>query len=148
MKKTLLTIAAALACTAAHAELLDRVDLSPALVSGFVTHHINVHTTKYNEFNYGIGYRFASPSIIVGVYHNSDYKTSFYAGYEARWRIVNHLEVGAVAGLVSGYKHHVVLPLLMPEVVVTAGRFELAGAFSPHIADMPALVTAQLRFKF
>jgi hypothetical protein len=143
----LLLIAALLASPAAHAEFLDRVDLPPAVVSGFVSKHIDASKAE-NWNNYGIGYRFGSPSVIVGYYHNSNYKNSFYAAYEARWKLTDHIQAGIAAGGVTGYKS-AVIPLVLPELVVQVKGFEFAATYAPKVSHQnPALVALQVRWSW
>ncbi|KVP16875.1 hypothetical protein [Burkholderia ubonensis] len=140
-----LALVALLASSAAHAEFLDRVDLKPAIVSGFVSHHINVHK-RYNENNYGMGYRFGQADVMVGYYRNSDDKNSVYAAYEARWKLTNNLQLGVIAGGVTGYKI-AVTPLLLPELVTQVGGLELAVTYAPKVhSQIPALVAVQGRW--
>ena len=141
----ILALTAMLASSAAHAEFLDRVDLKPALVSGFVSHHIAVKK-DFNENNYGIGYRFADSDVIVGYYRNSEYRNSVYATYEARWKLTENLHAGVIAGAVTGYRW-AVTPLVLPEVVLQVGRTELAATYIPKIeGHTPALVALQARW--
>lgn len=135
---------AVLASSAAHAEFLDRVDLKPAVVSGFVSHHINVKK-DFNENNYGVGYRDAS-GVLVGYYRNSEYRNSVYAVYEARWKLTDNLHMGVLAGGVTGYRW-AVTPLVLPELALQVGRVELATTYIPKIeGHTPALVALQARW--
>jgi hypothetical protein len=145
---TTLTIAALLLTSSvAHAEFLDRVDLPPAIVSGFVSHHLNTNKHE-NENNYGIGYRFGQPNVIVGYYHNSDYKNSFYAAYEARWKLTDNIQAGIVAGGITGYKS-AVLPLVLPELALQVKGFELVATYAPKVSHQnPALVALQARWSW
>lgn len=142
-----LALAAMLASSAAHAEFLDRVDIKPALVSGFVSHHIATKKT-FNENNYGIGYRFDESGVIVGYYRNSEYRNSVYATYEARWKLTDNLHVGVIAGAVTGYRW-AVTPLVLPEMVLQVGRAELAATYIPKIdGHTPALTALQTRWRW
>ncbi len=133
-------------CGSAHAEFLDRVDLKPAVVSGFVSHHIDTKL-KFNESNAGVGYRFGRADILVGYYKNSEYRDSFYVAYEAQWQLVKHLHLGVLAGAVSGYKQASVQPLLLPELVVTYRGWEVAAVYAPPAArNGVAVVAAQARW--
>lgn len=136
---------ALLANSPAHAEFLDRIDIKPALVSGFVSHHI-APKQKFNEDNCGIGYRFADSDVIVGYYRNSEYRNSICATYEARWELTDNLHAGVLAGAVTGYRW-AVTPLVLPEVVVRVGRIELAATYIPKIdGHTPALTALQARW--
>ncbi|KVP96489.1 hypothetical protein WJ97_11405 [Burkholderia ubonensis] len=142
-----LTMVALLAGSAAHAEFLDRVDLQPAIVSGFVSHHIDPRQ-HYNENNYGIGYRFGKADVIVGYYHNSHYKGSVYAAYEARWQLAENIHAGLLAGGVTGYKA-AVSPFVLPELVLQVYRLELATTYVPSVTrNIPSLVALQARWGF
>lgn len=135
---------ALLASSTAHAQFLDRVDLKPAIVSGFVSHHINVKK-DFNENNYGIGYRDDS-GVLIGYYRNSEYRNSVYAVYEARWKLTDNLHMGVLAGGVTGYRW-AVTPLVLPELALQAGRVELAVTYIPKVPDhTPALVALQARW--
>ncbi|HDR9103427.1 TPA: hypothetical protein QDB04_000147 [Burkholderia vietnamiensis] len=143
-----LTLAAFLVSSTAHAEFLDRVDLQPAIASGFISHHLDTGTRHLNENNYGIGYRFGHPNVIVGYYHNSDYKSSFYAAYEARWKLTDLFQLGIVAGGVTGYKS-AVLPLVLPELALQIKGFELVATYAPKVSHQnPALVALQARWSW
>lgn len=141
--KALAVMALLAGTAAAHAELLDRVDLNSAVVSGFVSHHINVKK-QFNENNYGIGYRDSS-GVLVGYYRNSEYRNSVYAVYEASWKLTDNLHIGALAGGVTGYKL-AVTPMLLPELALQVGKVELAATYAPKIpGQTPALVALQAR---
>jgi hypothetical protein len=143
--KTLAVLAVLASSAGAHAEFLDRVDLKPAIVSGFVSHHIDVKK-QFNENNYGIGYRFDDSDVIVGYYRNSEYRNSVYATYEARWKLTDNLHAGVIAGAVTGYKW-AVTPLVLPELVLQVGRMELAATYIPKIeGQTPALTALQARW--
>ena len=142
--KTLAVLALLAGTVSAHAEILDRVDLNPAVVSGFVSHHLNVKK-KFNENNYGIGYRDSS-GVLVGYYRNSEYHNSVYAVYEARWKLTDNLHMGVLAGGVTGYKL-AVTPLVLPELALQVGKAELAATYAPKIpGQTPALVAVQARW--
>lgn len=144
--KSLIIAAAMLASTGAHAEFLDRVDLGSAVVSGFASYHIDTKK-HYNQDNLGLGYRFAATSVIVGFYHNSNYKTSVYAAYEARWKLTENVQAGLLAGGVTGYKRATVAPLLLPELALKVGHVELAVTYVPPVTkNIPQLVAAQARW--
>lgn len=136
-----------LSAAAAHAEFLDRVELNSALVSGFVSHHINTKH-DYNEDNYGVGYRFGKTDVIVGYYKNSNERDSVYAAYEARWHLTKNLQAGFIAGGVTGYKYDVV-PFVLPELVLQVRGIELAVTYAPHVTGLtPALVAGQVRWSW
>ncbi len=133
-------------CGAAQAEFLERIDLRPAVASGFASHHLNTNR-KFNEDNTGIGYRFGRADVLVGYYRNSHNKDSFYAAYEAQWQVVKHLRVGVLAGAVSGYGHTALRPLVLPEVVGEYRGVELAVTYAPNTPQNPvAVVAAQARW--
>lgn len=140
-----LSLVAMLACSAAHADILDRVELQPAIVSGFVSHHIDTKA-HYNENNYGIGYRFGKADVLVGYYRNSHYKNSVYAAYEARWKLTDNLQMGLIAGGVTGYKT-ALAPLALPELALQVQRLELAVTYVPGVSrHIPSLVALQARW--
>lgn len=144
----LLVLPMLLGSSAAHADFLDRVDLQPAVLSGFLSYHIDTNN-HYNQNNWGLGYRFGKFDVLVGYYHNSDYKNSFYAAYEARWKLLNYLEIGGVAGAVTGYQRAAVAPLLLPELALHVWHIELVATYVPHVTRaLPQLVAVQARWVF
>ena len=131
----------------AHAELLDRVELKPAVVSGFLSRHIDT-TKQFNEANHGLGYRFSDPDVIVGYFRNSLNKNSLYAAYEARWQLWGPLQVGVAAGAATGYKY-AVTPLLVPELVLQMHGVELSLTYVPGMQNVtPATLATQFRYSW
>lgn len=132
------------AAAPAHALPLDAVALKPAVLSGFVSHHMGTER-PYNEHNYGLGYRHSS-GLVGGYYRNSNDNDSLYIGHESRWSLSSHLDVGAVAGVVTGYRYSVI-PFLLPELVAKAGSLEVALTYAPRVSDViPALFAVQARW--
>lgn len=145
VKPILMTALALIFCSSAHAEFLDRVELKPALTSGFISNHLNTKR-KYNEENVGVGYRFGKYDVMVGTYRNSVNRTSVYAGYEARWKLVENFQVGLLAGGVTGYSEAAVKPFVLPELVLDFRGVELATSYVPRVGKSPAVVAGQLRW--
>lgn len=143
----LLVLTALLMSSTAHADFLDRVDLQPAVLSGLLSYHIDTDK-HYNQNNWGIGYRFGKVDVLVGYYHNSDYKNSFYAAYEARWKLLDYLQIGGIVGGVTGYKR-AISPLLLPELALQVWRVELVVTYVPAVTrELPQLVALQARWVF
>lgn len=131
----------------AHAQFLERVELKPAVVSGFLSRHIGT-AEQFNESNHGIGYRFGDSDVIVGYFRNSLDRDSLYAAYEARWQLWGPLQVGVAAGLATGYKY-AVTPVLTPELVLQVRGVELALAYIPEIHNVtPTTIATQVRYSW
>ena len=133
----------ALLTGSAHA--FEQVDPGQALISGFASKHLN--TNKFRENNYGIGYR-TETGYLAGYYRNSEDRDGFYAGREFHFQVASHVRLGVMAGVVTGYKKRDVMPLLLPEVLLTVSRYELALTMVPKLDKLPSTLAAQLRFKF
>jgi len=72
---------------------------------GFYTYHFQ-SDQGFNNNNLGFGgeYRYSTTSAIVaGGFHNSDWKTSDYAGWFWRPLAVGPVSLGAVVGGIDGY---------------------------------------------
>lgn len=112
--------AAVATCTAMHADAIRTVGV-----------HIGSHhapARDYQNFNPGAYVRFNS-GLTVGGYHNSERRTSLYAGYT--------LERGPFAvtlGAITGYRRANVLPLVVPSVAI--GRL---GPATMRLAVLPKL---------
>lgn len=63
--------------------------------------------------NPGAYYR-ADSGLTAGAYHNSDCRMSAYAGWT--WQTEGATRLALTAGLVTGYRAHLVMPLLVPSV--------------------------------
>jgi hypothetical protein len=108
--------------------------VSIASADSFVVHLASYHTSQgevlngkkldYNQINPGIGYEFSNRNIELGVYKNSDYKTSFYVLKDREF----YKGLGYSYGVATGYQN-----LLTP--VVTGfyefGDFTFRGVIAP-----------------
>lgn len=145
--KTLLWILPLLLIGVSHVHAAEQ--LPDAVLSGFESRHLDSRD-ELNPHNPGIGIRFAD-GYALGAYYNSINRESVYLGREWQWRLVGNtdasLNVGAVAGIVSGYKGGL-HPLLVPEVVATFRRLEAALILVPHTTETPATFSLQLRWHF
>lgn len=118
------------------------------LLSGFVSKHSR---DGYCEWNPGIGVRIDRgewAGWAAGVYRNSLCRTSVYVAREWTHQVAGPLHVGVFAAAVTGYRY-AVIPAVLPELVLRFDRFEAALVVQPLDLDQsPALVAAQLRFRF
>lgn len=138
--KSLIALAAFLTLsTAASAS-----ELAPTHV---ILHTVSAHSEPgYNNYNAGVGLRWNE--LAVGVYHNSEYRTSAYAAYTLEAPLTNKLSAGLTLGVVTGYKRAPVAPLALTSLVysmtpTTAVRLSVAPAFKAS----PAVAHITLEFK-
>ena len=80
----------------------------------------------HNNGTYGIGYQYKD--FLGGVYYNSEWETSVYAGY--RLGLVG--ELGLVVGVVTGYQRCTVCP-----AALLSYRIPINKTFSIHLNAAP-----------
>lgn len=149
MKKLVLLLGFLGAGSVQAMEGLERAELEPAVMSGFISWH---NTSKYepppkgyNANNIGIGYRHPS-GWAAGYYRNSFRRDSFYVAREWQWHVTDNLRVGVIGALVTGYETLRVMPAVLPEIVYKAGASEFVILASPAVnSDSPGLVSFQYR---
>lgn len=121
------------------------VDAAPGYTT-MITRSYHFHRVhKHNEANTGFGYEWKisdTKSDAVGCYDNSYYRTSCYAIRIIRPWQVGTWKLGYMYGLVTGYDH-VVDPWL-----TAVGTHHISGKWSVNIIVHPAMVAAQLRYKW
>lgn len=81
--------------------------------------------------NPGAYYR-ADSGLTVGAYHNSDCRMSAYGGWT--WQTTGATRFALTAGLVTGYKAHPVMPLLVPSVARDVG-----GGWAVRLTAIPRI---------
>lgn len=86
-----------------------------AVAAELVIHTVSAHfraNADQNNYNFGLAYRADKPcleserfknSIVVGIFHNTYYRPSVYAGCYFPLVEYRMIELGAMAGLVTGY---------------------------------------------
>ncbi|MCD6674834.1 MAG: hypothetical protein LT106_18530 [Burkholderiaceae bacterium] len=118
------------------------------LLSGFVSRH---SSGDYCESNPGIGIRIDSGAWAgwaAGAYRNSLCRTSVYVAREWTRQVAGPLHVGVLGAVATGYRW-AVIPAVLPEVVLRAGRIEVALLVQPlDIEQSPAFAALQLRWRF
>lgn len=103
-----------------------------------------VHVASYhgdrskvrNEVNPGLGLILKKSSsrwfTTVGVYENSNYRTSFYAGVGTDVPLVDHVALRFTVGVVTGYEVPL-MPVLVPELVIERRGYGVAIGFVPKL---------------
>ena len=110
----------------AHAEELV-VEKKPQIwgVATLFSHHYQVPGKRpkpYNEHNYGVGFEYElskESRLVGGEFRNSFKDTSTYLGYA--WMPIHmgqHVHLGLVPLLVTGYKKHPIMPVVLPSIAV------------------------------
>lgn len=120
---------------------------------GALSYHFN-RNQGYNERNLGIGLEYrtsGNTSIALGQYENSVDRLSRYAllAYTP-WHPTKHIKIGALIGVVNGYRDGDNLsPVLLPVVAV---EFKHVGAnisVVPPVKDkIGGAVAVQFKFRF
>jgi hypothetical protein len=108
------------------------IGLSAQAQSAVIVHGVSYHSVgEHNNANYGVGYR-TDDGFVLGVYRNSEWSTSVYAGYD--WRIRDWFGVTFAAAV--GYKETPVMPIVMPYVSIPiAGPVRFNVAVGPTVSD-------------
>lgn len=124
-----------------------------AAQSHVIVHVASVHTKAgYNNTNPGIGLRWADAhgdGPVAGVYRNSEWRNSAYAGYAWNWQVAGPVSAQFVVGAVTGYKRGTVVPLVMPSVAYAVGpktAVRLSGV--PPVGSIPGVVHLSFDYKF
>jgi hypothetical protein len=146
-------LAALFISTATHAATFDFIPktetLPNAVVSGFEAWH-SERNDELNGHNSGIGLRLFD-GYTVGTYYNSIRRWSVYAGREFQWNLASNeyasLNIGTVAGLISGYKGGVKI-MAIPEIITIIKSVEVAIIVIPRYTKDPVTIAGQLRYRF
>jgi hypothetical protein len=118
------------------------------ITSGFLSKHID-SDKKYNENNYGIGYK-SHDGWLGGYYRNSLDKDSLYAGKEFKTDPIlgDKLRLAIILGLATGYNKPVT-PLALPELLYGNKEHEAALGIVPPLKGItPATLALQYRKRF
>lgn len=125
------------------------------LSPGGKAYHFN-RKKNYNEENYGLGLEYGTfeSSWQAGFYRNSHRKDSYYAMYA--WRPIaldqaGYWRLGAVAGLVTGYKNRYfddVMPIIMPTLAAQTRHVGVSFYAVPKISGLsPAMLMLHLHVR-
>jgi hypothetical protein len=112
--------------------LLLAGSLPVAHAQGIVIHGHSYHSVdndRYNNANYGIGYRTAD-NVAFGVYRNSEYATTVYAAYV--WQPSPYF--GIAFGGALGYRETPVMPVFMPTLSLPLGPVVFSVGASPMVS--------------
>lgn len=107
-------------------------------------------TCGYNNFNPGLGAQHdINPDLRVlgGVYRNSYYKTSIYAGLGYQPLQHGVVRFGVMGALVTNYDHLKVPAMILPAVSIEGDRLGVDILGFPSIGSYIGLITANLKFK-
>jgi hypothetical protein len=147
---TSLIAASAMFSSATRAETPD-----VSVLTGFGSIHLD-QCKCWNQNNTGIGFRIDSgewKGYAFMVYRNSLGVNSAVLAKEVSLYETEvgstPVRVGAIMGVVTGYKY-VVTPMIVPEVVVNITKnVEIAGVLVPPVpGQTPAVVAVQFRYMF
>lgn len=132
MRRLAFALALATAASPAAAEV--------QLLSGFISKH---SSGRFNERNPGLGLKVGDWG--VGWYRNSESTGSWYAVREWQWG--GTVKVGAIAGLVTGYKLMDVMPMAAPTLSITIGRTEVLVMAIPGFGGYASVAAVQARWR-
>ena len=118
-----------------------------------MAHVASAHTKSgYNNTHPGVGLRWADSQgdgPVAGVYRNSEWRNSAYAGYAWNWQVVGPISAQLTVGGVGGYKRAAVVPLLLPSLTLRLTPFtsvRLSGVLP--VGDIPGFAHVSFEYKF
>lgn len=122
-----------------------------------VVHVASYHldrSKQHNELNHGLGLRLPLARRLfaaAGFFENSLYRTSVYAGVGTDVRLLDHVALRLTAAVLTGYQVPV-LPVILPELVISGRRYGMAIGFMPKLkfdaGEVDAVVTLSLLKRF
>lgn len=123
-----------------------------------IVHTMSVHFTpneRQNNANFGVGYLADKPcfeserfknNMIGGVYHNTYSRVSVYGGcYVALADYNDKVELGVMAGVVTGYEHAITPAALVIGTYRITDKWNVKASFAP-IANGVANLSFGYRF--
>ena len=155
MQKWKIGLAGLLACVAGSAPAAEYLNF------GGVSRHFE-RDLGYNEANYGIGYERdwevgdsgqawrEDVSFSMGVYKNSIRRATFYflANY-LPLDLGSGFRAGVSGGLLSGYRHAVVVPTLLPSIEWRGERIAVQGFVVPTMKPyVDGAIVVQFKYRF
>lgn len=106
--------------------------------------HGTSSTGEWNQQNPGVGLELQKEdsglvtSYMLGQYLNSNYNNTNYLGAQYQKRFGNenfHADVGALAGLATGYNMPVT-PMLLPTLTIGSKYFDINARYTPKIEGL------------
>jgi hypothetical protein len=104
----------------------------------------------YNDANLGLGLQqdySQDLRVVGGVYYNSYYKASFYAGGAYQPLQYKLIRVGIMGGLVTNYNNLKVPVMALPVLSVEGDQVGIDILGFPSVGSKTGLITANLKFK-
>jgi hypothetical protein len=108
------------------------------------------HACGYNNFNPGLGIQQKVNTdlrLLGGVYYNSYYKTTVYAGAGYQPWQYGVIRFGVMGVLVTNYDHLQVPIIVLPALSIEGNRIGVDILGFPSIGSKTGLITANLKFK-
>lgn len=103
----------------------------------------------FNEVNPGLGMHFHVPGrrffAAAGAFDNSLSRVSAYAGVGRDFQIAGPVAFRLTGALVTGYRYPVV-PVILPEMIITAREYGLAIGYMPKLTFGDAVVESFISF--
>jgi hypothetical protein len=104
----------------------------------------------YNNFNPGLGIQKDYSNdlrLIGGVYYNSYYKATFYAGGSYQPIQYGLIKFGLMGGLVTNYNTLTIPVMVLPALSIEGERVGVDVLGFPSVGNRTGLVTANLKYK-
>jgi hypothetical protein len=134
MKTAIVAAAAAGLIGAAHADLPMPASIGVHVATAhFTSGEEQMGPRGWNSVNPGVYARWGN-GVTVGGFRNSEYRTSFYAG----WTLADKSDTLAlIVGGVTGYDRSPVLPLVVPSVRIGLGNTGISARLSLLLPPNP-----------
>ena len=108
------------------------------------------HTCGYNNFNPGLGLQHEVNKdlrLIGGVYYNSYYKATAYAGAAYQPLQYGMIRVGIMGGLVTNYNDLKIPVMVLPALSIEGTRIGVDILGFPSVGSRTGLITANFKYK-
>lgn len=143
--KTLILIIAMLVSSNVMADAYINVNVA--------AYHFNREATKtynFNEINPGIGMEFSDRNggYMVGTYKNSIYRQSVYALVSYTPIHVSNVDIGVVAGGVTGYEYAPIVPAIGVLVTMKYKKVGINLMLVPEVQSIEAYGFAGLQLSY
>jgi ribosomal protein S11 len=132
--------------------LVAAANASAAGPTHVMVHVASAHTeANFNNTNLGLGLRWADAQgdgPVAGVYGNSEWRNSAYAGYAWSWQVAGPVSAQLAVGAVTGYKLAAVVPMVLPSLAYAiTPKAAIRISAVPPVGKMAGVAHLSVEFK-